>query len=332
MIPAAATPSRTFGARRIPPPLPAPQPAARLWNAAVPSWLDWLKSLALRLTGEALKFLARRPAPTPAAAAAKARVRALLYSEIRDTVPRLLAYVAALALLAWGTAEFFRAVPVAAAVEPVSPPEWIAVAKPLPAFALSMPELADAEFSYDIRRHSQGGGRKDVMTWGELNGTGSHFMVEVYRPGTEFTRFADAAREIAARTDGLVSANSVKPADALDSKFGSVSLVEFSTASDGTRQCLGFVRPFDHPHLQVAGWYCAGGPELIDRGVIACALDRLTLLAAGSDSKVGELFARAELKRNFCGQRSLLLAATPKRAAGPAPAPETKLRGRISPR
>jgi hypothetical protein len=283
-----------------------------------------------RLKSLAMQLLARRGTPTEAAA--NARVRALLFSELRDTVPRLLAYVAALALIAWGAAEFFRAAPVAAAVEPASRPEWIAVAKPLPAFALSMPELADAEFSYDIRRHSLGGGRKDVMTWGDLRGAGPHLMVEVYRPGTEFTHFADAGREIAARTSGLVTAKSVNPADTLESKFGSVSLVEFAAASDGTRPCLGFMRPFDHPHLQVIGWYCTSGPELIERNVIACALDRLTLLAAGSDTKVGELFARAELKRNFCGQRSLLIAATPKRAASPAPVPETKLRGRLLPR
>ena len=45
--------------------------------------------------------------------------------------------------------------------------------------------------------------------------------------------------------------------------------------------------------------------------MIACALDRLTLIAAGSEPKLGALFARAELKRTFCGQNSVFLAATP---------------------
>jgi hypothetical protein len=318
MIPPAATPPQSFGARRIPPPIAIPQSHDRIAEPAGPPLLERLKSVALRL-------LERRR--TAGEGSEKVRVRALLFSEFRDTFPRLLAYVAVLALLGWGTAEFFRAAPVAAAVEPVSRPEWIAVTKPLPAFALSMPELAEAEFSYDIRRHSLGG-RKDVLTWGELSGAGPHLMVEIYRPGTEFTRFADTAREIAARIDGVVAAKNIKPADALESKFGSMPLVEFTAASDGPRQCLGFARPFEHPRLQVIGWYCTSGPELIEHSVLTCALDRLTLLNAGSDTKVGELFARAELKRNFCGQRSLLLAATPKRAA-PAPVPETKLRGRL---
>jgi hypothetical protein len=43
-----------------------------------------------------------------------------------------------------------------------------------------------------------------------------------------------------------------------------------------------------------------------------CALDRLTLLSAGSEPKVGALFAEAELHRSFCGQRDPILAETPK--------------------
>jgi hypothetical protein len=261
----------------------------------------------------------------------EAAVRALLYSEFRGTLMRVVVYLGALALLAMGSAEMLRSAPVAT-IEAAPRAEWIDVGKPFPAFALSMPELAEAGMNYGIRRHASGSGRKDIMTWGELSGAGPHLMVEVYRPGTEFTSFADAAREIAARTEGLVAAKAVTPADALDSKFGAVSLVEFAAAADGSRQCLGFVRAFNHPHLQIAGWYCTSGPELIERNVIACALDRLTLLAAGSDAKVGELFARAELRRNFCGQRSILLAATPKHGPGPAISPEMKLRGRFSAR
>ena len=44
---------------------------------------------------------------------------------------------------------------------------------------------------------------------------------------------------------------------------------------------------------------------------LACALDRLSILSAGGDAKVAELFARAELKRSYCGRRNPILAATP---------------------
>lgn len=305
-----------------------------------------LKVLAPPLRALALSLKAVAPSPKAVVLSFKARalslkpnltwsrkaaVRALLHTELRSTLLRLLAYLAALALLAIGTAQIFRSAPLAAAIEPAPRADWIEVGKPFPAFALAMPELAEAGLSYGLRRHVTGGGRRDVMTWGEWSGTGPHLVVEVYRPGTEFTRFADIGQEIAARTEGHVLAKNIKPADMLESKFGAVSLAEFA-ANDGPRRCVGFARPFTHPHLQIAGWYCTTGPELIERNVIACALDRLSLLSAGGDEKVGQMFAGAELKRNFCGQRSILLAATPKHGPGPSISPEMKLRGRFSAR
>ena len=60
----------------------------------------------------------------------------------------------------------------------------------------------------------------------------------------------------------------------------------------------------------MSGWFCRRG-EFIERATLACALDRLTLLSAGSEPKVGALFAKAELHRTFCGQRDPILASTP---------------------
>ncbi|MGC1280634.1 MAG: hypothetical protein WA893_20825, partial [Xanthobacteraceae bacterium] len=65
---------------------------------------------------------------------------------------------------------------------------------------------------------------------------------------------------------------------------------------------------------------------------LACALDRLTILSSGSDPKVGALFARAELKRTFCGERNPILAATPERNV-PVPIPRSvRVSGRSRPR
>ncbi len=85
----------------------------------------------------------------------------------------------------------------------------------------------------------------------------------------------------------------------------------FDTSIGIARHCLGFVRAYDDPRLQLSGWFCRGG-ESIRRSTLACALDRLTLLSAGSEPKVGALFAQAELNRSFCGQHDPILAATPK--------------------
>ena len=83
--------------------------------------------------------------------------------------------------------------------------------------------------------------------------------------------------------------------------------------------------------MQLAGWYCSAGREVVDRSTLACLLDRLTLV--NGDQKFAELFAHAEVKRTFCGQRSPILAATPEREGQIAPTRITKLksalRGRI---
>ncbi len=327
MVPQAALASRTFGMRRTPPCLANPRPGMSFDWSSTQSWLVRLQSrLATRL-----QILALTLKPRPREAwSREAAIRALLYSDFSATSVRVFAYLGALGMLAIGSAEIFRSAPAASGIEPAPRVEWIDVAKPFPAFALPMSELADSKYSYGMRRHATGGGRQDIMSWGDMPGAAPHLMVEIYRPAMEFTHFGSAQEEIAARIEGLVSPLAIKAAGSMETKFGSMSLVEFTVSQEPARHCLGFVRPFDYPRLQILGWYCTNGPELIERDLTACALDRLTLLAAGSDAKVGEMFARAELKRTFCGQRSPLFAATPKLGPSAALGPETKLRGRLS--
>ena len=192
------------------------------------------------------------------------------------------------------------------------------VAKPFPAFSLSLPELGDSSNGYAMRRHVWGG-RQDILTWEEMNGIAPHVMVEVYRPAGEAAVFDSAAIEIAARLKNTESAT-MKPAGVIVTKFGDVALVEFTIGP--ARQCLGFARPYTDPQVQILGWHCVSGSAPPSRDIAACALDRLTLLAAGSEPKVRELFARAELKRTFCGQRSHLMAPLPKLG------PSSRLTGR----
>jgi hypothetical protein len=172
-----------------------------------------------------------------------------------------------------------------------------------------------------------------VLSWGEPAGSSAYVMVEIYRPGSEGERFIDAPSEIAARIIDFHVADDVKPAGKVESKFGPVPLVDFATVQKGEpRRCLGFARAFDEPPMQIAGWYCSASTEVVDRAHVACALDRLTLVSAGSDPKLAEFFARAELKRNFCGQRNPILAATPRRGDWIASPRPVKLRGRLKSR
>lgn len=232
--------------------------------------------------------------------------------DIRATIVRVLAYMGGLAVLAVVAASFFRAPTGVAALDPAPLPTWINVERPYPAFELLMPELAGSAFNYAILRRSNDGARRDVLTFGEAAGSGPYVMVEIFRPGAEGERFIDASSEIAARIVDFTVTDDVKPAGRIDSKFGPVPLVDFAVALHGKeRRCLGFARPFDQPAMQIAGWYCSAGQEVVDRATLACVLDRLTIVSG--DPKLDELFAHAELKRTFCGQRNPILAATPER-------------------
>jgi hypothetical protein len=260
-------------------------------------------------------------------------------ADIRATLLRILAYMGGLALLAILAASFFRDEAVVAAVNP-APPDWTAVDRPHPAFELQMPECAASNANYAILRQATDGGRKDVLSFGEPAADGPFVRVEIYRPGPAGEHFIDAPSEIAARIVAFPVTDDVKAAGQLETKFGAMPLVDFAIAAANRRaqprRCLGFAKPFDSPVMQLSGWYCSPGEEVVDRAVLACALDRLTMLSAGGDPDLAALFARAEVKRTFCGQRSPILAATPEHVT-PVPQPHDpkstrslKLRGHIS--
>ena len=227
----------------------------------------------------------------------------------------MLAYVGGIAVLAIVAGRVFQSPPVMSPITPVHQSEWIEIERPFPAFALSIPEAADVPSSYAIRRHADGGGRKDILALGEPDGVAPYLQVEIYRPGSEPRRLPDPKLEIAESAAALGPVIVPRADEPLPSKFGPLSIVAFETSKGVARHCLGFVRDYDDPRLQLSGWFCQGGAEFIERSTLACALDRLTLLSAGSEPKVGALFAQAELNRSYCGQRSTLLAPTPKHRA-----------------
>jgi hypothetical protein len=257
-----------------------------------------------------------------------------LPGDISATVVRLFAYMGGLAILAILAASLFRTPEGVAAVQAAPQPEWVNVERPHPAFELIMPELAAQSPGYAILRRTADGARKDVLSWGDAAGNGPYVMVEIYRPGLAGERFIDAPSEIAARILPFSVTDDVKSAGTMDSKFGAVHLVDFAIAAQRTqpgkaRRCLGFARSFDQPPMQLAGWYCSAADEIVDRATLACVLDRLTVLSAGGDGDLAGLFARAELKRTFCGQRNPILAATPERDVAVAIPRSVKLRGRL---
>jgi hypothetical protein len=232
--------------------------------------------------------------------------------ELPSTLVRLSAYLGGVAVLSIVAAEIFRSPSVMTAITPDDATAWIEIERPFPAFALSIPEAADAPATYAIRRHAVGGGRKDILALGDPDSATPYLAVTIYRPGAEIDRFADAQSDVAANAASLGPVVLHRADEPLASKFGPLTIVTFDTSKGTPRHCLGFVRNYDDPRLQLSGRFCQGGADFVDRSTLACALDRLTLLAAGSDPKVGALFAQAELNRSYCGQRDPILASTPR--------------------
>jgi hypothetical protein len=316
--------------------------SARPMVAAASAWLATLAGAGIPLSGMAfagivalgksafrsacaifrsIEFCRRRPvAPSNPLLDAMAR-------SWRGVFVRTLAYVGGIAALSFIAAELFQSAPVVAAVEPAPRAEWVTVARPYPAFDLILHEMTD-ERHYTIRRHSEGGGRKDIMTWGEPGESRRHFMVEVYRPGGELDGFFGPVPEIELRAASFATSLRMRESLPIDTKFGPVATVDFNIGPSDAGHCVGFVRAFDEPHVQISGLAC-NNDALVDRTAMACAIDRLTLMSAGSDPDIAKLFAQAELKRNFCGQRDPILYATPRRSIEPVKPLATTLRGRL---
>jgi hypothetical protein len=246
-------------------------------------------------------------------------------------------YVVVLAVIAAGAWQLVPRLEGPPALETASAParptgEWADVARPYPAFALLMHDFEQSESHYLIRRNSLGG-RKDLISFGDPGGTGVHLKIEIYRAGAELKTFAGTASEIAVRVADLHPAGPIMAAGAIDTKFGHLPLVDFTIQPvGGERRCLGFAHTFAEPLTQIAGTYCRSGPELVDRRVLACALDRLTFTGGSTEPKLAELFAEAETRRHFCGHNGPLLAAFAKPVGWLDSAPVPPLRGQLAAR
>jgi hypothetical protein len=243
-------------------------------------------------------------------------------NELSAITVRLMAYVSGVAILAIIATNLTREDSVQAAVEEVRPKEWVASSRPHPAFSLAMAEFSDKSASYEIYRHPNGG-RKDVMGW-DLAGQ-PFARITIHRPVGP-AAFSPAVREVT-REASLGPIDRAQAAGVAQTKFGTVQLVGFSTFHGGeARNCLGFAAPFETPAMQLSGWFCHAGTAPVPRGLVVCALDRLTLLASGNDPRVAELFARAELKRGFCTSSGPAMASNPDWMAGLG---DPVLRGRL---
>jgi hypothetical protein len=250
------------------------------------------------------------------------------------TLSRALAVASVLFMAGIVVADLIGPTPANSSVAPVSVrrPEWIASTRTYGAFALEAAALEGLEQSYIVRRHRENGSRQDLMTWGTADSDGAFVKVAIYRAGPEATIAGDpldAAAAVAAESG--IEAQLTGPVDELKTKFGQLPIIDMTVwSATGPRACLAVAASWSQPRLGLVAWWCNKRWDLVQRGQVACLIDRLVLISAGGDEKVAEFFARAERSRDFCGV-SPLLGSTPKRPDDWIFAKaEPKLRGRLS--
>jgi len=218
-----------------------------------------------------------------------------LADECCGMLARLIAYVGTLALLAIVGIQLWDRLPDIAGVEPAGQAGWSVAARSDPAFAVSRLDSTGEPESYEILRHP-GGARRDIFRWGQPD-VSPVAGLEIHRRGAEPGQPDPVMTDLAAQMGMQSDAES---AGVIESKFGQVTLLRLAGGSDGPRSCLGFVKQFEEPGLQISGWSCQGDALPARRAAISCMLNRLVLLTAGNDPKLAELFARAELRRGSC--------------------------------
>lgn len=223
--------------------------------------------------------------------------------EVAGTLARLFAYVGALALLAIVALYGLDQLPALDGPDSAgkSGNGWSEAGRSHPAFAVSSLDPLEKTEPYSILRHPQGG-RRDVLRWSRDGKPLAE--LQIYRPGSEFDASPSPAADLSARM-GIDPQATLESAGLLDTKFGTVALLESTTPSGEARSCLAFFRKIDDPALELSGWSCQGETLPARRAAIACTLNRLTLLSAGNEPKLAELFARAEFRRRGCGPAPL---------------------------
>jgi hypothetical protein len=222
--------------------------------------------------------------------------------EVCATVARIFAYVGTLALLAILAVHGWDQLQGGGTDEQAATETWTVASRSYAAFAVSKQDQGEKSAAYTILRHPLGG-RKDILRWAGSGIIRPGAVLEIYRPGREFDAKAPVGANVAAlmaQGEVQASASELEAAGIVDSKFGTIALLRPLGANDGASTCLGFAKRISDPRLEIAGFSCQGDTLPARRAAIGCMLNRLTLLTAGNEPKLADLFAEAERKRGSC--------------------------------
>ncbi|WP_294539479.1 hypothetical protein [uncultured Rhodoblastus sp.] len=190
---------------------------------------------------------------------------------------------------------------------PPSPaPVWLDIARPSRLYDLSAPQLAHEKFTYAARRHSTGGGREDLLTFGEFAAKKWFLRLSVYRHGEEKTADAPFFVDMARRAAPLgLSLDHVKLERSEKTRFGDLETADMTLSENSFSRgnCRGFRLVRAAPGLTLSGLACAPGAEPLSAPDLICLIDRLDLSTAGDDRPLRDFFAEAQARRmRSCGE------------------------------
>lgn len=184
-----------------------------------------------------------------------------------------------------------------APAEPVQ--SWIEVNRPIQLYGLAGTEFSKLPLNYRARRHAVGGGRQDILTFGDLQGDEPFLALSLYRRGGETMgeRSFRADLERLAGQEGLGLSRLGAPA-VLVTRFGAFEAGDLRLLAQRiSTPCLGFRTSEADPVLLVSGFVCGARERPIGRDALGCVIDRIDLDSAGEDTALRNVFVQAERRR-----------------------------------
>ncbi len=223
----------------------------------------------------------------------------------KGLAPVAVAFLAFL-LLAFGVVVLAAAqsedMPVQTARLEVAPqPQWIDIIRPIEIFSLDAAEFPKDTKIYRARRHHEGGGRQDMLGFGQLRGKDPFLRLMVYRIGSEAAPqasfYVDLARRAAAAE--LSIGRSLQP-QVNATRFGPVEVADLDLVEKQgpATPCLGFRSTAIDAPIKLVGFACGTAGRPLTRPGLVCVIERLDLNSAGGDPALARFFAESELKRN----------------------------------
>lgn len=191
---------------------------------------------------------------------------------------------------------------------PAKPEAWRnAKGKTLPIFALEAAELGSLVHSYTSR--SKGSTREDMLVWDErpANAGAAPFkplVLIVAQRRSEAQQGESLYLETTRRAalHGLSVARAATPGD-LPTKFGTFEVADMIMgrgveSGEAMRSCLAFRQAAASVVFRLSGWLCAQQDKVIERPTLAAIIGKLTLIGAGADRDLHQIFIDADMKKD----------------------------------